>query len=99
MAPRVAITRPSHGRSLQIPRGEQLEHEPCPLGCVAYDKTLVTPGKSNNVVYLGYWDSTYNENASLRGEAQKVIQQRFGNIPYTGTFWGPPIPTTSHGRF
>ena len=39
------------------------------------------------------------EDGHLRGAAKTVFQQRFGNIPYTGTFWGPAIPTTSFGAF
>jgi hypothetical protein len=65
----------------------------------AFDKVLVTPGKSNAVVYLGYWDSNLNEDAHLRGDAQTIFQQRFGNIPYAGNYWGPLIPTTSFGNF
>ena len=65
----------------------------------AYDQVLVTPGKSNDVVYLGYWDSNFNEDAHLRNGAKTVFQQRFANIQYTGTFWGPKIPTTTYGIF
>lgn len=65
----------------------------------AFDKTLVTPGKSNNVVYLGYWDSNYNEDGHLRGNAKTVFQQRFANVPYSGTYWGPQLPTTNYGNF
>jgi len=65
----------------------------------AYDKVLVTPGKSNNVVYIGYWDSNFNEDAHLRGNAKTVFQQRFGSIPYSGSYWGALLPTTSYGAF
>jgi hypothetical protein len=65
----------------------------------AFDKVLVTPGKSNAVVYLGYWDSNLNEDGHLRGTAMTVFQQRFGNITYTGTYWGPLIPTTTFSNF
>jgi hypothetical protein len=65
----------------------------------AFDKTLVTPGRSNNVVYLGYWDSNYNEDAHLRDNSMKVFQQRFANAPYRGTYWGPVIPATKFGPF
>ena len=60
---------------------------------------LVTPGKSNNVVYLGYWDSNLVEDGTLRGESAKVFQQRFGNVAYTGTYWAPLIPTTNRDRY
>ncbi len=65
----------------------------------AYDRALVTAGRSNDVVYLGYWDSNYNEDAHLRGTARTVFQQRFAHVPYTGAFWGPLIPTTAFGAF
>jgi hypothetical protein len=65
----------------------------------AFDKVLVTPGRSNNVVYLGYWDSNYNEDAHLRGEAANTFRRRFGNVPYTGTYWAPLLPPTSYGKF
>ncbi len=65
----------------------------------AFDKVLVTPGMSNNVVYLGYWDSNLNEDGHLRNDAKTAFQQRFGNISYTGTYWGPLIPTTSFSNF
>jgi hypothetical protein len=66
----------------------------------AYDKAEVTPGKSNGVVYLGYWDSNLNEDGHLRGDAKTAFQSRFANIAYTGaSFWGPTIPPTAFGAF
>jgi hypothetical protein len=65
----------------------------------AYDKKLVTSGKSNGVVYLGYWDSTYNEDGHLRGGSKTAFQKRFGKVPYTGTYWGAKLPTTTFDRF
>jgi hypothetical protein len=65
----------------------------------AFDKVLVTPGKSNNVVYIGYWDSPSYEDAHLRGNAKTVFQKRFANIPYGGTYWLPLLPTTSYANY
>jgi hypothetical protein len=50
----------------------------------AYDKVLVTPGKSNGAVHLGYWDSNLNEDGHLRGNAKAAFHDRFANVPYSG---------------
>ncbi|MBN1653816.1 MAG: hypothetical protein JXA30_08575 [Deltaproteobacteria bacterium] len=65
----------------------------------AYDEVLVTPGVSNNVVFIAYWDSNLNEDAYLRNGAKDVFQQRFGNRPYAGGYWGALIPTTAFGAY
>jgi hypothetical protein len=58
------------------------------LRCPRYDP-------ANNVVYLGYWDSTDNENASLRGASYTAFRQKFANKPYTGTLFAPVLPTST----
>ncbi|HEX4476797.1 MAG TPA: hypothetical protein VH142_17030 [Polyangiaceae bacterium] len=50
---------------------------------------------ANNVVYLGYWDSTDNENGSLRGASYTAFATAFANKPYTGTFFAPLLPTST----
>lgn len=65
----------------------------------AYDEVLVTPGMSNNVVFIAYWDSNFNEDAHLRDGAKTVFQQRFGNVFYSGSYWGTVIPTTVFGSY
>lgn len=50
---------------------------------------------ANNVVYLGYWDSADNENASLRGASLTVFTDGFANKPYTGTFFAPLLSTAT----
>jgi hypothetical protein len=50
---------------------------------------------ANNVVYLGYWDSTDNENASLRGASLTAFTQGFANEPYSGTFFAPLLSTST----
>jgi hypothetical protein len=64
-------------------------------GVYIHDVARWAADPANNVVYLGYWDSTASENASLRGASYDAFVAEFANKPYVGAFFGAAIPTTT----